>query len=62
MGEILQGGLKDHSSQELAFTITNITQDVAMDCNTAADAEICDVLATVIRELIRKGILNGVVS
>ena len=62
MGEILQGGLKDHSSQELAFTITNMTQDVAMDCNTAADAEICDVLATVIRELIRKGILNGVVS
>jgi len=31
---ILQGGLKDHSSQELAFTITNMTQDTAMDCNT----------------------------
>jgi hypothetical protein len=62
MVAILQGGLKDHSSQELAFTITNLTQDVAMDCNTAADAELADVLATVIRELIRKGILNGTVT
>jgi hypothetical protein len=59
---ILQGGLKDHSSQELAFTITNLTQDVAMNCDAAADAELADVLGTVIRELIRKGILNGVVS
>jgi hypothetical protein len=33
-----------------------------MDCDAAADAEICDVLATVIRELIRKGILNGTVT
>jgi hypothetical protein len=62
MVAILQGGLKDHSSQELAFTITNLTQDVAMNCDAAADAELADVLGTVIRELIRKGILNGVVS
>ena len=62
MAPILQGGLKDHSSQELAFTITNLTQDTAMNCDTAADAELADVLGTVIRELIRKGILNGTVT
>ena len=62
MAPILQGGLKDHSSQELAFTITNLTQDTAMNCDAAADAELADVLGTVIRELIRKGILNGTVT
>lgn len=45
-----------------AFTITNATADYAMDANAAADAEICDVLAMVITELIKKGILNGTVN
>ena len=62
MVEILQGGVRDNYSQGLAFTITNLTQDLAMDCNTAADAEIADVLGTLIRELIRKGIINGTVA
>jgi len=62
MTEILQGGVRDNYSQGLAFTITNLTQDLAMDCNAAADAEICDVLGTLIRELIRKGIINGTVA
>ena len=59
MVEILQGGKRDNYSQGLAFVITNLTQDLAMDCNAAADAEIADVLGTLIRELIRKGIING---
>jgi hypothetical protein len=62
MAEILQGGVRDNYSQGLAFVITNLTQDLAMDCNAAADAEICDVLGTLIRELIRKGIINGTVA
>lgn len=62
MTEILQGGRRDLTSQDLAFIITNYTQDVAMDCNAAADAEICDVLATLIKILIQKGIVNGTVS
>jgi hypothetical protein len=45
-----------------SFTITNWTNDVAMDCNAAADAELADVLGTLIKTLIEQGILNGSVS
>lgn len=44
------------------FAVTNWTSDYAMDCNTASDAEICDVLATLISDLIRQGILKGSVA
>lgn len=44
------------------FTITNLSQDLAMDCNAAADAEICDVLGTLIKILIEKGIISGTVT
>lgn len=44
------------------FTVTNWTDDVALDCNAAAVAETNDVLGTLIRQLIRLGILNGTVS
>lgn len=44
------------------FAITNFNEDLAMDCNNAADAEICDVLATLIRELARRGIINATVA
>ena len=55
-----QPGEKD--IQASAFTVTNATADYAMDANAAADAEICDVLATLIAELIKKGILTGTVN
>jgi len=44
------------------FAVTNWTNDVAMDCNTAADAELADVLGSVIRDLQEQGILKGTVS
>jgi hypothetical protein len=44
------------------YAITNWTEDHAMDCNTATDAEICDVLATLIADLIRQGIIKGSVA
>ena len=68
MAEILQGGVRDTLGQDTSgtitthFAITNITPDFAMNCDAAADAEIADVLATVIRELIAKGILQGTVA
>jgi hypothetical protein len=46
----------------LTFTITNWTSDVAMDCDTAVDAEICDVLGTLIKTLIDQGVIKGTVS
>jgi len=44
------------------YTITNHTDDRSMDCNNAADAELADVLGSVIRDLQEQGILKGTVS
>lgn len=51
---------RDNISQ--TFTITNFTEDLAMDCNAAADAELADVLATLIQELKRQGIISASIS
>ena len=45
-----------------AFTITNWTNDVALDCDAAAVAETNDVLGTLIKHLIETGVINGSVS
>jgi len=61
MGEILQGGRRDFVSTA-QFTVTNITEDYALDCNANSDLATADVLGTLIRELIRAGIINGTVA
>ena len=60
MAEILQGGKRDRLVS--AFVVTNITERTTFDANTVSLAETNDALATVIRELIRAGILNGTVA
>ena len=40
------------------FVVTDWTEDLALDCDSD-DADLGDVLGTVIKELIQKGILNG---
>jgi hypothetical protein len=55
-------GLHGVATTATNFAVTNWTSDVAMDCNAAADAEICDVLGTLIKELIAAGIIRGSVS
>lgn len=52
--------VRDNPSQ--AFTVTNWVEDLDMDCNASADAVICDVLGTLINELIKKGVIEGTVS
>lgn len=61
MAAILQGGVRDtiNTSQ---FAVTNITEDYALDCNGNSDLATADVLGTLIRELIRKGVINGTVA
>jgi hypothetical protein len=62
MAEILQGGVRDtiNTSQ---FAVTNHVEDYALDCNGEAGAlAVADVLGTLIRELIRKGVINGTVA
>lgn len=61
MAEILQGGKRDTLSLS-QFAVTNFTQDYAFDANTATLADTSDVLATLIRDLIAKGIVNGTVA
>lgn len=61
MAEILQGGVRNTISTS-QFAVTNITEDYALDCNGNADLSTADVLGTLIRELIRKGVINGTVA
>jgi hypothetical protein len=61
MAEILQGGKRDTVSTA-QFAVKNITEDYALDCNANKDLATADVLGTLIRELIRKGLINGTVA
>jgi len=45
-----------------AFTVTNWTEDLALDCDADADAAIADTLGTLIKHLIETGVINGTVS
>ena len=67
MADILQGGprdtvYKDSSGTEQKFTITNINEDFDFDCNVNDTLVTSDVLGTLIRVLIRKGVINGTVA
>jgi len=62
MTEILQGGKRDLTGQTTNFVVTNFTEDYAFDANTATLSDTSDVLGTLIRDLIRKGIINGTVA
>jgi hypothetical protein len=62
MVEILQGGKRDLTGQTTNFAVTNFTQDYAFDADTATLADTSDVLATLIRDLIRAGVVNGTVA
>lgn len=61
MAEILEGGKRDNVSTS-QFAVTNITEDYALDCNGNSDLSTADVLGTLIRELIRKGLIHGTVA
>lgn len=41
------------------FVVTNWTEDLTLDCDTAADAAIADVLGTLINALQDAGIIAG---
>jgi len=68
MADILQGGkrdtvLTDSSGAIVKYAVTNITEDRILNCNEEAGALlVADVLGTLIRDLIRKGIIDGTVA
>ena len=66
MAAILQGGKRNLTGQDPVLAVTNFAEDLTLDCNTAfAEAgflALQDNVGTLIRELIRKGIINGTVA
>ena len=52
---------KDKGVVGSAFTLINWTEDYSLDCNGNVDV-VADTLGTLIRELIRQGIIKGSVS
>lgn len=67
MADILEGGLRDNvyndATGDLQFTVTNITRDCALDCNGEAGClALADVVGTLIKVLIAKGIIHGTVA
>ena len=68
MTDILQGGKKDHLGFDTSglitnkFAVTNLSADYALTCDSDTDNAIADVLGTLIRELIQRGVINGTVA
>ena len=71
MANILQGGVRDTVTTDSGgaigkFAVTNFTEDLSLDCNEAfADAgfwKLSDVVGTLIRDLIQRGVINGTVA
>lgn len=59
----LRTDLPNHEvSGSTAYSLTNFTEDVDIDCNSASNDELSDLLGTVIRDLIAAGILTGTVA
>jgi len=44
------------------YALTNWTADLDIDCNSASNDELSDLLGTVIKDLIAAGILTGTVA
>jgi hypothetical protein len=66
MAEILQGGKRDAVQSDsggavAAWAVTNHTEDRTIDCDGAVGV-IGDGLGSLIKELIRKGIIDGTVA
>jgi hypothetical protein len=53
---------RDNPEANPAFTVTNWTEDVALNCNTVAGGETEDILGTLIKQLIDTGVIQGTVS
>lgn len=67
MAEILQGGDRDTVYTDSGgaigkFEVTNHTEDYSFDCNVNNTLVTSDVLGTLIRELIQRGVINGTVA
>ena len=55
-------GYRDSRASGPVFALTNWTSDVDIDCNSATNDELSDLVGTLIKALIEQGILNGTVA
>lgn len=63
MTNILENGKRDSSSQTVSFAVTNFAEDKTLNCDEEAGClALADVVATLIRELIRQGIIHGTIA
>ena len=67
MAAVLQGGDRDTLNSDSSgampkFAVTNYIEDFNFDANTGTLGVTSDVLATLIKQLIRKGIIDGTVA
>lgn len=61
MVTITYSGTRDSPQAVSSFVVTDWTEDLTLDCDSD-DADLGDVLGTVIKQLIDKGILKGSVT
>ena len=60
MVTITYDGKRDAPQAGTSFAVTDQTDDYTLDCDTD-DADLGDVLGTLIKELIQKGVIKGTV-
>lgn len=53
---------RDPRDGQVAFTLTNFTENLSGDCNGMSNDQLSDMLATVIGQLMEQGLLKGTVS
>jgi hypothetical protein len=49
-------------SRRNQYTVTNITEDRILNCNENSDLATADVLGTLIKDLIERGIISGSIA
>lgn len=63
MAASLQGGTRDLSPQSSSFAVTNLNLDTSLNCDEEAGClALADVVGTLIRELIKRGVINGTIA
>ena len=53
---------RDNRDKGPVLALTNWVSDVDIDCNSATNDELSDLIGTVIKTLIEQGILNGTIA
>ena len=63
--EVYNGNKRDKRDPvggQVAFTFTNFTENLSINCDGASNDQLADALATLIGQLMEQGIIKGTVS